>query len=122
MGSASGRTRLASLAASLLLALVFLWPTLRLPYLGDDVFNANVDGWMGYERLSPGTGFARFFVLTNAEAGRFYPLWSLLTFGEFHFIHGVSSSPASCSTLLPSMPSYARSPRRRRRPRSPYCR
>jgi hypothetical protein len=67
----------------------FLQPTLRLPYLGDDVFNANIDGWIGYEHLSLGQALVRFLDFTNVHAGRFYPIWSLLTFGEFHFVHSV---------------------------------
>lgn|GEM_PF-6762887 len=85
----SALTRIAAPAASLLLIIAFLEPTLRLPYLGDDVFNANIDGWIGYERLSLVQAFAQFLDLTNAHAGRFYPLWSLLTFSEFHFVHNV---------------------------------
>ena len=82
-------TRVAAPAASIALLVVFLQPTLRLPYLGDDVFNANIDGWIGFERLSLAQAVAQFLDLTNAHAGRFYPIWSLLTFGEFHFVHSV---------------------------------
>ena len=64
----------------------FLWPTLAMPYLGDDTFNAYLDGWIGYERLSLGEAFKQFFVATNLDVGRFYPIFPLIVFFDFHVV------------------------------------
>jgi len=65
----------------------FLWPTLGMPYLGDNTFNAYLDGWIGYERLSLGEAFRQFFVATNVSVGRFYPVFPLIIFFDFHVVH-----------------------------------
>jgi hypothetical protein len=61
-----------------------------MPYLGDDVFNAYLDGWLGYEHLSLGEGFARFFTITNTDVGRFYPVFPFIMFFDFHVVHDVT--------------------------------
>ncbi|HTZ53511.1 MAG TPA: hypothetical protein VMB20_00490 [Candidatus Acidoferrum sp.] len=77
------------IALALALAAVFLAPTLRMPFLGDDTFNNYLDGWIGYDRLSPAAALSQLYVAQNVMGGRFYPIFSGLLFSEFHFIHSV---------------------------------
>jgi hypothetical protein len=74
---------------ALVLAVVFLAPTLRMPFLGDDAFNSYLDGWIHYERLTPAGAFSQLFVAQNFMGGRFYPIFSALLFSQYHFIHSV---------------------------------
>ena len=92
--------RISEEGALLLLSLVvlafFLWPTLKMPYLGDDTFNAYLDGWIGYERLSLHEALERFFVATNLSVGRFYPVFPLIIFFDFHVVR----DPTALKTLV----------------------
>lgn len=77
------------LCVALGLIATFLWPTLRAPWTGDDTFNNYLDGWMQYEHLTAAQAFDRLFEMENLRRGHFYPIFSLLLFSEFHFIHSV---------------------------------
>ena len=77
-----------SLALSCLAMVAYLWPTLSLPYTGDDMFNAYIDGWMGYEHLSLFDGF-RAFLSAEGPQGRFYPFFSVIVFTLYHGIHNL---------------------------------
>ncbi len=66
-----------------------LSPTLQMPYLGDDTFNAYLDGWRGYEHLSLAAADGKLFDATNISVGRFYPVYPLLLLFDFHVVHGV---------------------------------
>src|ERR1700677_4775503 len=81
--------RFAGPVVALVLAVAFLAPTLRMPFLGDDTFNNYLDGWIGYEHLTPSLGLAQLFQAGNVASGRFYPIFTALLFGEYHFIHSV---------------------------------
>ncbi len=73
-----------------LLAIVaFLWPTLRMPFLGDDTFNAYIDGWIGYEHLSLGAAFREFFQQYGLGLGRFDPIFPLIVFFNYHVMHSI---------------------------------
>lgn len=74
--------------AAFVLIVVFLWPTLALPYLGDDMFNAYLDGWIGYERLSTSQAFGQYFAI-ETQSARFYPIFAALIFAMFHFLNNL---------------------------------
>ena len=80
---------LLALATLTALLVAFLWPTVRLPYLGDDMMNAYIDGWIGYEHLSVTDAFVR-FISSEAPQGRFYPFFALLVFSLYHGIHNLA--------------------------------
>jgi hypothetical protein len=72
----------------LTLLVLFLWPTLALPYLGDDMFNAYLDGWIGYEHLSTSQAFVQYLAIETHSA-RFYPVFAVSIFAMFHFLNNL---------------------------------
>jgi hypothetical protein len=86
--SESLRERLLAVGALAILA-AFFWPTLGLPYLGDDTYNAYIPGLMGNDRLSLAQTYARLFTETNVDVGRFYPIYPALLLFDFVIVHNV---------------------------------
>jgi hypothetical protein len=84
----SARLQWIGIVLTTALIVVFLAPTLQMPFLGDDTFNSYLDGWIGFERLSPFHAFTG-WVAAGALNGRFYPVYPVLLFFEFHLIHSV---------------------------------
>jgi hypothetical protein len=67
---------------------LFLLPNLHTPFLGDDAFNANFKGIMGYERWSALDWFVK-YNHTVLMAGRFFPGMTVIQIAKF----SLSQSP-----------------------------
>jgi len=73
------------LAATLVLCAIFLSPILKLGYIGDDIYNSFVNGWMFYNHKNLVDAFTNVAGLWIHKEGRFFPVGMIYGILFWHF-------------------------------------
>lgn len=76
-----------AIAAVVAAALFVDAPMLGITFVGDDVFRANIDGWLAIHHANLLDAFRAELFREDLAEGRFHPLFIVLTLVEMHLVH-----------------------------------
>lgn len=75
------------IAAAVAAAIIVDAPMLGITFVGDDVFRANIDGWLAIHHSTLLDAFHAELFREDLSKGRFHPLFIILSLVEMHLVH-----------------------------------